>query len=236
MSKIKSKKSVNFTTKDSGLQAWIWDFAQHLKAHPEKNVVIYPISFATGFAKVHLIEPGLTYRIVDYLLNTDYIFTREKTENYYLIIYFYQYNNCSKLRVTINNKVVIDSTENDYSSLLMTNSRVNQRLELKAGTYVKGLTIQLTEEWLKEKIAHPDTANYALFKEKEVFQSFINPKAQKLLTEIFDRESNSPAPGLYLNNRVLTIVGRFFRSYFEVWHFCRYIASIRKRCSKYFKS
>jgi AraC-like DNA-binding protein len=209
MSKIKSKNSVNFTAKDSGLQAWIRDFSQHLKANPDKNVVIYPTSFATGFAKVHLIEPGLTYRIVDYLLNTDFIFVREKAQEFYLIIYFYQYSNCAKLRVTVNNKVVIDSSENDYSSLLMTNSRVHQKLELKSGTYVKGLTIQLTEQWLLDKIARPDTANYALFKEKEVFQSFISPKAQKLLTEIFNRESNSPAPGLYLNNRVLRLLEGF---------------------------
>jgi hypothetical protein len=44
----------------------------------------------------------------------------------------------------------------------------------------------MTEDWLREKITHPDTANYALFKEKDVFQSFLNPKSQKLLDEIFE--------------------------------------------------
>ena len=94
----------------------------------------------------------------------------------------------------------------------MTNSKASQTLYLTEGTHVKGLTIQITEDWLKEKITHPDTANYALFKEKDVFQSFLNSKSQKLLDEIFDGNLSSSVPGLYTSNRVLRLLEEFLEN------------------------
>lgn len=212
MSDDKVKKTVNFVSTRPGLEEWIRDFSAHLKANPDKNVVIYPESFATGFAKVYAIETGLTYRIVNYRLNTDFVFTRAPADNFFLIIYLYQYFDCEKLVVTINNQITIDSEEKDYSTLLMTNSLAIQKLELTKGTYVKGLTIQISGEWLEEKIAQPNTANYALFREKNVFQTFINPKSQKLLDEIFDESADSATPGLYINNRVLRLLEAFLEN------------------------
>ncbi len=199
-------------SRPSKLEPWIRDFATHLKTSPDKNVVIYPESFGTGFAQVYGIEPGLTYRIVDYRLNTDFTFAREPADNYFLIIYFYQYAHCKKLLLTINQRVVIDSEESEYNTLIMTNSLLSQKLELTKGTYIKGLTIQITEGWLKKKIAHPNTANYALFKERDVFQSLITPKSQKLLNEIFCDSSALAVPRLYVGNRVLRLLEDFLEN------------------------
>ena len=205
----RAKSSVIYTSKQPELEEWIRDFSTHLNAEPEKNHIIYPESFANGFAKVYSMEGGLTYRIVDYTLNTDFVFLREPAEKFYLIIYFYQYSNCNNLQVSINDKNVIKSEEEDYSTLLMTNSTVSQRLLLSKGTIVKGLTIQISEEWLMDKIAQPSTANYELFKAKNVFQSFLKPKSQKLLNEIFEENLKSVIPELHLNNRVLRLLEIF---------------------------
>ncbi len=212
MNEDKVKKTLNYRYKQSELKEWIRDFSAHLKANPDKNEVVYPKSFATGFAKIYTIESGLTYRIVNYRLNADYVLTREPADNFFLIIYLYQYFDCGRLLVKINDKVIIDSTEKNYSALLMTNSFTTQLLEITEGTYTKGLTIQITEEWLKEKIAQPNTANYALFKEKNVFQTIINPKSQKLLSEIFDDNSDLATPGLFMNNRVLRLLEAFLEN------------------------
>lgn len=209
MSISKLKSTFNFVSKQPELQEWIRDFSTHLNEDPDKNYIIYPESFANGFAKVYGIEEGLTYRIVDYRLNTDFLFSREPSDKFYLIIYFYQYTECESLAVYINDKLVIKCEEKDYSSLIMTNSRVSQTLLLSKGTNVRGLTIQITEEWLKEKIAQPDTANYELFQQKDIFQSFLKPKSQKLLNDIFEDNLKSTIPALHLNNRVLRLLELF---------------------------
>jgi AraC-like DNA-binding protein len=207
-----SKRTYNYVSSQPGLEEWMRDFSAYLRANPDKNTIIYPESFASGYAKVYCLEEGLTYRIVDYRLNTDFVFSREASDKFYLIIYFYQYKDCKDLSVVINNKLIISSKEENYSSLLMTNSHVAQTLTLTKGTHIKGVTIQMTEDWLREKITHPDTANYALFKEKDVFQSFLNPKSQKLLDEIFDDDLNSTSPGLYMTSRVLRLLEGFLEN------------------------
>jgi hypothetical protein len=160
-----SKRTYNYVSSQPGLEEWMRDFSAYLRANPDKNTIIYPESFASGYAKVYCLEEGLTYRIVDYRLNTDFVFSREASDKFYLIIYFYRYKDCKDLSVVINNKLIISSKEENYSSLLMTNSHVAQTLTLTKGTHIKGVTIQMTEDWLREKINPPDTANYALFKE-----------------------------------------------------------------------
>ena len=156
----------------SGLYEWLNKFSRHLKVESGNNEIKYPHNFASGFAKVHTIEPGLSYRIVDYDLNTDFIINREPSDKFFLIIYFYQYTNVKKLFVAIDDVIITDSDEDVFSAVLMTNSLSHQTLELSKGTNVKGLTIQLTEEWLQEKIQDPGTSRYKMFKEKKVFSVF----------------------------------------------------------------
>jgi AraC-like DNA-binding protein len=194
------------------LGEWLNSFSAHLQIQPHDNRIEYPDNFAKGFAKVYEIENGLTYRIVDYQLHTNFISTREPSDKFFLIIYFYQYTNCSRLFIAINDEVIINSDPVNYSTLLMTNSRVSQRLEVNAGACVKGLTIQLSEEWLKKKIQHPATSNYILFKQKNFFQDFLTAKTQKLVNEIFDTNFKSVSPSLYLNTRVLRLLESFLEN------------------------
>lgn len=216
MHNVKEKKSVKYLSRQGELQNWIHEFSLHLKTYPEgnKNTIIYPKEFATGFAKIYTIEPGLTYRIVDYQLNTDFISTRETSRDFFLIIYFYRYSNCTRLVFTINDQKIIDTSDGDYSTVIMMNTHLTQCVEIKKGTYAQGLTIQVSEKWLRDKISNQNVFNYDFIKQKEIFQCFLNPKSQKLLTEIF-AENKSFVPSLYLNNRVTRLLEIFFDNFLK---------------------
>ena len=211
---IKKTTTTNFVSVKPDLQNWLLDFSAHLNTETDsaEEVINLPENFASGFAKVIEIENGLTYRMVNYKLNTDFNFKSEPAEKFYLIIYFYQYSCCKQLQLKINDQLIVDSTDEKYSSLLMTNSHSIQDLFVSKGTNVQGLTLQITEDWLKEKIAQPATANYSLFKERNVFQSFLNPKSQKLLNEIFANDIPSSMPELYINNRILRLLEGFLEN------------------------
>ncbi|MEO6682065.1 MAG: AraC family transcriptional regulator [Ginsengibacter sp.] len=214
MSALKIKKTTNttnFVSAKPGLQNWLLDFSAHLNMVTDSAVELIklPEDFANGFAKVVEIENGLTYRIVNYQLNSTFNYKRKPTNSFYLIIYFYQYTNCSKLLLEVNDIPIVDNTDEKYSSIVMTNSFSSQKLIVGSGTNVQGLTLQISEEWLKEKISHPSTSNYCLFSERDVFQSFLNPKSQKLLNEIFAPDIPSNLPELYINNRILRLLEDF---------------------------
>lgn len=204
-----NKKAIRYVMNTPGLEDWIRDFSDHLKANPDKNVVVYPESFATGFAKVFNLGEGLTFRIVDYKLNADFLFERKPSKDFYLIIYFYQYTDCSKLWLKINGRTIVENEGGNYSSLLMSNSMSEQQLWLAKDTFVKGLTIQLSEEWLENRISNTDKVDYKMLRKRDVFQSFLKPKSQKLLNEIFLKSEESAFPSLYINSRVLRLLEIF---------------------------
>lgn len=178
----------------------------------EDNRIDYPETFGSGFAKVYNLERGLSFRIVDYTLNTPFTFIREASDKFFLIIYFYQYHNVQSLEIRIDNETVIYTEENYYSALLMTNSLVSQEVVLSPGTKIKGLTIQLSEGWLNNKIQHPETAGYFLFKEKNILRDFLTAKSQKLLNDIFTENSKSFTPSLHINIRVLRLLEEFLQN------------------------
>lgn len=202
---------LTYNTRHVCLTKWLNDFSAHIKTKPENSKIEYPGNFASGFAAVDNIEHGLIYRIVDYTINTDFVFSREPTDDFFLLIYFYQYVNAESLLISFNNETVSDTQGKDFSAVAMTNSFTHQRIELKKGTVVKGLTIQLSEEWLKQKVENYQ-AYYSLLREKNLFKDFLSAKSKKLLNEIFGDSSNSLTPALYINIRILRLLEGFFKS------------------------
>src|SRR5690606_23618559 len=115
----KDKNTTNFVSAKPDLQNWLLDFSAHLKADTDsaEEVITLPEEFASGFAKVIEIENGLTYRMVNYRLNSDFSYKREPATKFYLIIYFYCYTDCSILQLKINDELIVDTTDDNYSSL-----------------------------------------------------------------------------------------------------------------------
>lgn len=211
----KKKDHLKYISRTPDLEDWIRDFAHHLKTNPEKNIIQYPESFATGYAKVLKIEEGFTYRLVEYKLNADFQFERKPSEDFYLILYFYKYSNCKQLHVSINDRDVIENYDEDYSSLLMTNSFAQQHLTLTKDTIVQGLTIQINEEWLRNRLTITRRLNLKILHQKDVFQAIIKPTSATLLNEIFTKKVPSPVPELYVSCRVMHLLDIFLEEIFK---------------------
>lgn len=174
---------------------------------PGGNVIHYPESFATGYGMVIEIQDGLSARLVDYTLNSDFSYQREPTKEFMLIIYIYIYQGCKRLKMTLNDKAIIESRDTDYSGLMLTNNATRQSLFVTKGSIVRGITIQLTEKWLKDNITSPK--DLGILKEQDFFQSIIRPKYRRLLEDIFITKNNSPVPNLYLSTRVMHLADLF---------------------------
>lgn len=211
----KDKDRINYVSHTHDLEEWIRDFGNYLNTHSEKNIIRYPESFGSGYASVHQIEDGFTYRIVDYRLNTDFQFDRTPSETFYLIIYFYRYSNCEQLHLSINGRAVIDHQHDEYSSLLMTNSRAHQKLTLTKNTIVQGLTVQISEEWIKSRLTVSPKLNLKILRQKDVFQTLIKPISFSLLKDIFSKRIPSPVPELYVSSRVMQLLDIFFEDIFK---------------------
>lgn len=210
----KKKKIIRFVSNQPGLEGWYKHFPKHLNAPAPKSSVSLPDNFAHGYAKVWQISDGLTCRMVDYKLNTDFSYTEKVANDFYLIIYLYHYRNCAHLKYEVNDKVVIEGEETDFSSLLMTNSFVTQKYFLSKGALVTGLTLELKKDWLIKRINPSTKVNLEILEKRDVFQSAIKPGYRTLMNEIFNPAPRSHVPDLYLSSRVLRLLELFFDEIF----------------------
>jgi AraC-like DNA-binding protein len=202
---------VSYSYNHPDLKNWLHCFSSHLNTEVVNERFEYPEKFAKGYAKVHVIEPGFSYRLVNYKLTTDYEDKCDPATNFSLLIYFYQLNSPDKILFEVGDNS-IEAEGKGYRSIVMTNSRIKQKLVLKRGTEVKGLTIQLTEAWLNEKILKSSNQkNYDLLKKNNFVQDVITAKYQKILSDIFNHEDSS-MPDLFINSRVLRLLEGFLEN------------------------
>ncbi|HRN72518.1 MAG TPA: AraC family transcriptional regulator [Ginsengibacter sp.] len=206
----KKKKALRkYISEDEDLRTWIRNFSRELKTPSGGNVIHYPESFAKGYAKVVEIQDGLSFRMVDYRLNADFSYERHPTKDFHLIIYFYVYQNCERLGMYLNKKPIIETENCDFSGLMLTHSRTTQSLFTSRGTTVRGLTIQVSEEWLKKNLVESEKITLSLIKQQDLFQSIIRPKYRRLLGELFLQRNYSAVPDLYLSTRVMYLLDLF---------------------------
>lgn len=210
----KRKQTVKYVSRKPGIAGWFTNFPKHLNVTTQKTSLALPENFAHGYAKVWQISDGLTCRLVDYRLNADFSYAEPAARTRFLIIYLYCYRNCAHLKYTINDRTIVEGEDFDFSSLLMTNSSVNQRFELTKGASVRGLTIELKKEWLTEKMNPASGVNLEILEQRDVFQTMIKPAYRVLINEIFQPDPRLHMPELYMSSRVLKLLELFFDDIF----------------------
>lgn len=206
----KKKEVIDYVSHHDNFEEWMADFATHLKTYPDQRTVRFPANFALGYTRIFQISDGLSYRLVDYTLTNDFLFERVGSSKFFLILYLYIYTDCHRLEFEINRRTIVENQDIDYSTFLMTNSFTNQKLRITKGAKVKGLTIQMSEDWLKRNLNSSTKLNLDLLKSKDVFQSLILPGYRKLITEIFNPDVDSVVPDLYLSCRIISLLEMFF--------------------------
>ncbi|MGG9960464.1 helix-turn-helix domain-containing protein [Ferruginibacter sp. SUN106] len=189
-------------------EKWVTDFGNHIKAITLADRIEYPKNFAAGYAKAKNVEPGLSYRIVNYTLHTDLECMRTAANELHLMLYFYEIQFDEKVYCKTGS-TIIESNDKYYSIALMTNSLTPQHLRLKKGTIVKGLSVQLSEAWLKENIKDLTPEKLEMIKQKDCITDFISAKQRKVLNDIFISSEQSLLPGLFIKSRVLRLTEQF---------------------------
>jgi AraC-like DNA-binding protein len=192
-------------------EKFVAQLASQIKAETVQHQVEYPEEFADGYTKAKILERGLSYRLANYTLNTDIECTRMPAKQFHLILYFYEYTSEHTLYCKIGN-TVIENNDKYYRVALMTNSLTHQHIKFKKGTTAKGLSIQLTEEWLKNNISNLTEEKLATIRQKECLIDFISAKQRKILSDIFNSASNSNLPELFVKSRVLRLTEHFLNN------------------------
>ena len=202
---------LSYTYGQTGLTNWLSSLSANLRVQALDNHLHFPESYGEGYAKIRNIEEGLSYRLVNYKLNTNFEHRVEPSPDFQLIVYFYQFISKDSVHFEIGDNI-IESEAKNYQAIVMTNSRVKQKLILKKGTQVKGLTIQLSEEWINKHIENKNGKNYSVLKQNNYLIDLLSAKCQKIFNDIFGNHEESQIPALYISTRVMRLLESFLEN------------------------
>ena len=190
------------------------DFADYVKGETLEDKILDLENFAVGYTQAKMLEQGLSYRIVNYTFNTDLEYSSVPAKKLYLVIHFYELNFDETVFCKIGN-TVIESSDKFYSIALMTNSFTQQNVSLKKGTVLKGLSVQISQDWLISNIKNLSAEKLEIIKQKDCILDFITAKQRKILSDIFNNPSNSNLPQLFIKSRVLRLTEQFLENLFN---------------------
>jgi AraC-like DNA-binding protein len=214
MNSFINNKAIVFNYQQDDYVEWAKNIGEQTNAESLTDGIKYHKDVADGYIIAKIIEPGFSYRIENYTLNTDVYFSRMPAPDFHLMIHFYIINSPEKIYFRTG-KTVIEVDEKSYSIALMTNSFTDQNLLLKKGTGIAGLSVQLTEEWLKNNIINFTADKLELVKQKECLVDFISAKQRKILHDLINSSNQSQLPELYIKSRVLRLTEHFLTNLYN---------------------
>lgn len=198
-----------FNYQQEDYENWLKKFGSRIQANILSGRIAYPENIATGYARAKNIEPGLSYRIVNYTLNADLELKRLPSEKFQLLIYFYELTFTEKPYCRAGD-TIIESTDEFFSAALVTHSLAPQEIIFKKGTVVKGLSIQIDENWLYDNLLNFTQNKLEMIKQKDCLVDFISAKQRKILHDIFySDDTQIQLPSLFIKSRVLRITEQF---------------------------
>ncbi len=202
-----------FNYQQQDYEEWIKKFGSYVGAKNSGARIEFAESFANGYARAKILEPGLSYRIVNYTLNTDLEYRRMPAAEFQLMIHFLEASFKEKIECKTGEKTkVIENKDNFHSVAMLTNSFTSQSLMLKKGTAIKGVSIQLTEEWLKNNVKELTAEKIEILKQKSDMVDFITAKHRKILLALLNDTGQTYLPELFIKSRVLKLTEEFLNN------------------------
>jgi AraC-like DNA-binding protein len=182
------------------------------------NTVQLPKSMGTGYVKAVELANGLQVLINETIISVDVHFSREPATGESYTLRFDEVKNMKTLMVKIEEDQ-LNEEELIYSGAFLTNSLLDFSYTASAGTEDRCINIYFTAEWLKNHVG--------ISSEDELFKKYLSLKTatlnfevlnfeyRELMEDIFEIRDDLPMQKVMLQNRVMVLIEKFFRSLFN---------------------
>jgi len=201
----------NFCYKQTDYIQWIKEFATAVDCKVKDNSITLTEAAGKGTSSAYLLEKGCTACVNDYYLNDDYLFTREPSENFGVIIYLYHFQTISPIQYNLDDLSVLLNNGSHFS-LRITNAQTLQQLKFGKTTKVSGISIFLDQEWIAKNLSHRLLEVFNYLQQINYFKHLIDAKQQRLLNEILNTQISHPYREVYIRSRILRILDKLFEN------------------------
>lgn len=181
------------------------------------NTIHLPPNIGTGYIKVIELANGLEVMINECVLNQDVHFYRQPALDESYTLRFDLVKNLKEVTVQIDNDKLKEQ-DHFFSGAFLTNSLSDFSYSATSGLEDRCINIYFTAEWLK---THTGITNEVLaFKKylslKTAMLNFevLNVEYREVMEDIFEIDDNNPMQKVLIQNRVMLLIEKFFKSLF----------------------
>ena len=197
---------------------YLYDLAKFAGVKVVNNTIQLPASLGNGYVKVAELANGLQVLINECIINEDVTFYRQPAIDQSYTLRFDEVKNLKKLTLRIDEDQMFED-EQIHSGALLTNSLSDISYTATAGTEDRCINIYFTAEWLKANagIGATDEAfkQYLSLKTATFNFEVLNFEYRALMEEIFEIKDDHPMQKVMLQNRVMLLLEKFFRSLYS---------------------
>jgi AraC-like DNA-binding protein len=203
-----------FSYKQADYLSWVNELAVAIGCPAKDNTVVLLPEVGQGYSSAFFLEEGCTACVNNFKLNKEYLFTRQSSDNFGVIIYLYHFQTMAPVQYKLDGH----STYLDMGShfeLRITNSQTEQHLIFGKTTYVKGISIFLENGWIAKNLSHQIMEVFNYLQKVNYFKQFVNAKQQRLMNEIMNVPANHPYPDVFIRSRILRILDKLLETFLQ---------------------
>jgi AraC-like DNA-binding protein len=197
---------------------YLHDLAKAAGVAVINNTVQLPEAMGTGYIKVIELANGLQVLINECIIFNDVSFKRQPIVDESYTLRFDEVKNLRLLTMQIDGDK-LDDEQMTYSGAFLTNSLSDFSYTATNGTEDRCINIFFTADWLKKNVGIKSSD--AVFKQylslKTGILNFevLNFEYRELMEDIFEIRENEPMQKVTIQNRVMLLLEKFFRSLYN---------------------
>ncbi len=196
-------------------EKWLSDFAVKLNTTVKDHVLTLPAHVGKGTILAQNINDHFSYAVMNFTLDADLEFFREKGESKGFALSFSQVEMQKELQIGYRQHIITDKRpfRND---IFLTDTRDNASLRIPAGSNVKRLVIfcshEMAEHYIQKEL-FDKLATFARENSGADSPLFIGLPHRAMLKEIFDIRENDPLNQIRRMSGIIHLIEKFLHSF-----------------------
>ncbi len=182
------------------------------------NTIILPLALGTGYIKAVELANGLQVLINECTTYEDVSFHRQPAIDESYTLRFDEIKNLKKLTLQIDGNKLKDENLT-FSGAFLTNSLSDFSYTATAGTEDRCINIFFTAAWLENIVGIKSTDDvfqkYLSLKTAVLNFEVLNFEYRELMEDIFEIKEDQPMRKVTIQNRVMLLLEKFFRSLYN---------------------
>lgn len=192
--------------------ALLKSYAQQLNVALTDYVLQLPAHIGKGYYKVVELPNGLQVLLSDILYNTDVMYRRKKTDNYFCILYFTDVELSEPMQFVRNGKQHIDKSAR-RSGISLVSSINDMSFTYNEKTKARCIELLLPEHWINTNLNKYDELHLLMrFNQQQnsiVYPVPFDAQNRMLFDEVFETDATSPMQQMIVKNRILLLLEHF---------------------------